>query len=89
MSTQEITSSKEQYTLWQILGIWSLAANPMWVLSLIVYVAVARGFDTDLLGLGVARMVLLSIGLAWLLILFLLIVRREEGNLRRGVRQMG
>lgn len=54
MSTQEITSSKNQYTLRQILGIWSLAAIPMGILSWVVYPAVARGFEADPLGSGVA-----------------------------------
>lgn len=93
MSTQTITSTTtpqersanyRQYTLWQILGIWSLAAIPMGVLSWIVYPAVARSFKSDPLGSGVARMVVLTIGLAWLFFLSLLIVRREEGDLRWG-----
>ena len=28
MSTKEITSKRDQYTLWQILGIWALASIP-------------------------------------------------------------
>lgn len=73
-----------QYSLWQILGIWPLAAIPMGILSWVVYPAVARGFESDPLGSGVMRIVLLTIGLAWLFSLALLIVRREEGDLRWG-----
>ena len=29
MSTKEITSEKDQYTLWRILGIWLAAGVPM------------------------------------------------------------
>lgn len=84
MSTREITSRKDQYSLWQILGIWALAAIPMGILSWIVYPAAARGLESDPLGSGVTRIVLLTIGLAWLLILSLIIVHREEGNLHWG-----
>ena len=95
MSTQELTSTnnvqalsvtseQDQYTLSQILGIWSLAAIPMGILSWVVYPVVARGFEADPLGSGVARIVLLTIGLAWLFFLSLLIVRWEEGDLRWG-----
>ena len=83
-SPQELSVNREkdQYTIWQILGIWALATIPMGVLSWVVYPAVARGFESDPLGSGVARIVLLTIGLAWLFFLSLLIVRREEGDLR-------
>lgn len=81
MSTQG-TSEENQYTLWQILGIWALAAIPMGLLSWFVYPAVARDFASDPLGLGVIRIVLLTIGLIWIFALALIIVRREEGDLR-------
>lgn len=89
MSTQEITSNRDQYTLWQILGIWSLAAIPMRISSWIVYPAAARGVDPDPLGSGAARILLLSVALTWLLVPSLLSVLRGEGDLRRQVRQMG
>jgi membrane protease YdiL (CAAX protease family) len=93
MSTQEITSTnkpqglaksseKGQYTLGQILGIWALAALPMGILSWIVFPAVSPDFNSDPLGAGVTRIVLLTIGLIWLFVLSMIIVRKEEGNLR-------
>jgi membrane protease YdiL (CAAX protease family) len=93
MSTQEISSAnhlqellisddKNQYTLWQILGIWSMAAIPVGILSWIVYPFVVRDFASDPLGSGVIRIVLITIGLVWLCVLSLVIVRREEGDLR-------
>ena len=93
MLTREITSRNNtqarstnykqgQYTLWRILGIWALATIPMGLLSWIVYPAVARSFKSDALGSAVTRIVLLTIGMAWLSILSLLIVRQEEGDLR-------
>src|SRR5436190_13794092 len=72
----------DQYSLWQILGIWALAALPMGILSWIVFPAVSPDFNSDPLGAGVTRIVLLTIGLVWLFVLSLIIVRKEEGNLR-------
>jgi hypothetical protein len=41
MSTQEITSKKDQYTLWQILGIWLAGGAPIWILAWLVYTMLA------------------------------------------------
>ena len=71
-----------QYTLWQILGIWALAVIPMGILSWVVFPAVSPDFRSDPLGAGVTRMVLITIGLIWLFVLSMIIVRKEEGNLR-------
>ncbi|HLE28699.1 MAG TPA: CPBP family intramembrane glutamic endopeptidase [Anaerolineales bacterium] len=72
----------EQYSLARILGIWVLAALPMGVLSWIVFPALSPDFGSDPLGAGVTRILLLTFGLAWLFILSMIIVRREEGDLR-------
>jgi membrane protease YdiL (CAAX protease family) len=72
----------DQYTIWQILGIWVLAALPMGILSWIVFPAVTPDFKSDPLGAGVTRMVLLSVGMIWQFILCMIIVRKEEGDLR-------
>src|SRR5512143_20749 len=72
----------DQYTLWQILGIWALAALPMGILSWVVFPAVTPDFNSDPLGAGVTRMVLLTVGMFWQFVLSLLIVRKEEGDLR-------
>lgn len=71
-----------QYPLAKILGIWALAAVPMGVLSWIVFPALSPDFGSDPLGAGVTRLVLLAVGLVWLFVLSMIIVRREEGNLR-------
>jgi hypothetical protein len=34
-----ITYKKDQYTLWQILGIWLVGSAPMWLLSWVAYPA--------------------------------------------------
>jgi membrane protease YdiL (CAAX protease family) len=72
----------EQYTLPKILGIWALAALPIGILSWGVFPRVAPDFRTDPLGAGVARLGLLTLGLIWLFAFSMIIVRREEGDLR-------
>lgn len=70
-----------QYSLAGILVIWALAALPMGVLGWIVFPALAPAPGTDPLAAGVIRVALLTAGLAWLFVLSLAIVAREEGGL--------
>src|ERR671914_985222 len=72
----------EQYSLARILGIWALAAAPMGILGWIAFPLLAPDFESDPLGSGVTRVVLLTLGLIWLFVLSMIIVRREEGDLR-------
>ena len=72
----------DQYSLAKILGLWALAAVPMGILSWVVFPRLAPDFQSDPLGAGVTRLALLTLGLIWLFVLSLLIVRQEEGNLR-------
>jgi membrane protease YdiL (CAAX protease family) len=74
--------TKDQYSLAKILGIWAAAALPMAILSWIVYPLVAPDSGSDPLGSGVARVVLLTLGLVWLFVLSMILVRQEEGDLR-------
>jgi membrane protease YdiL (CAAX protease family) len=76
------TEMGEQYSLAKILGIWALSALPMGILSWIVFPALSPDFNLDPLGAGVTRIVLLTIGLIWLFVLSMIIVRQEEGDLR-------
>jgi membrane protease YdiL (CAAX protease family) len=73
---------REQYSLAKILGIWALAVAPMGILGWIVFSLVAPEFESDPLGSGVTRIVLLTLGLVWLFVLSMIIVRRDEGDLR-------
>jgi uncharacterized protein len=73
---------REQYSLAKILGIWALAAAPMGILGWIVSPLLAPDFESDPLGSGVTRVVLLTLGLVWLFVLSMIIVRQEEGDLR-------
>ena len=72
----------DQYTLWQILGIWVLAAIPMGILSWVVFPALSPDLNSDPLGAGVTRIELITAGLIWQFVLCMIIVRKEEGNLR-------
>jgi uncharacterized protein len=72
----------QQYSFGRILGIWALAAVPMGILSWIIFPAVSPDFNSDPLQFGVIRLVLLALGLVWLFVLSMIIVRREEGDLR-------
>jgi len=80
-TTTETVPDGEQYSLGKILGIWLLATVPMGVLSWVAFPALSPDFDSDPLGAGVTRFVLLTLGLIWLFALSLIIVRREEGDL--------
>jgi CAAX protease family protein len=79
-----VTSERhgEEYSLAKILGIWALAAAPMGVLSWIVLPPLALDPGPDPLGFGVTRLALLTLGLVWLFVLSMILVRREEGDLR-------
>ena len=73
---------RAQYSVPKIVGIWALAAVPMGLLGWIAFPLLAPDATADPLGAGVTRVVLLTLGLLWLFVLSLLIVRREEGDLR-------
>jgi uncharacterized protein len=54
----------------------------MGILGWVASPLLAPGFGSDPLGAGVTRLMLLTLGLIWLFVLSMIIVRREEGNLR-------
>ena len=75
-----VEQDRDQYSLWQIMGIWLAAGAPMWILGWLVYPALSQNLtavDASLL-----RMKLLTIGLMWQFVLSMLILYREEGNIR-------
>jgi len=73
-------SSKNQYTLWQILGIWLAAGAPMWILGWVAYPAMSAGLPP--VEAGLLRVKLLTVGLIWEFVLAMIILYREEGNIR-------
>jgi membrane protease YdiL (CAAX protease family) len=80
--TNVVAKTGEQYSLAKILGIWALAALPMGVLSWVVFPALSPDPESDPLGAGVTRIAVLTIGLIWMFVLSLILVRQEEGDLR-------
>jgi membrane protease YdiL (CAAX protease family) len=75
-----LTSMKDQYTIWQILGIWLTAAVPMGLLGWVVFPTLSA--DLAPLDAGLLRMELFAGGLAWQFVLAMIILYREEGNIR-------
>ena len=71
-----------QYSLAQILGLWALATVPMGLLGWVVFPLLVPDVGSDPLRAGATRLALLALGLIWLFALSMLIVRREEGDLR-------
>ena len=71
-----------QYSLAKILARWVAAAAPMGILSYVVYPAMAPDFESDPIGAAKTRVALLTVGLIWMFVLSLIIVYREEGDLR-------
>jgi membrane protease YdiL (CAAX protease family) len=80
MNDSTATQSNDQYSLAKILGLWVAAAAPMALLGWVVHPALAA--KSDPLGSGVIRVILMTVGLIWQFILSMIIVYREEGDLR-------
>jgi len=78
--SQKAVGTKEQYSLAQILGLWVAAAAPMALLGWVAHPALAA--KSDPLGSGVIRVILMTVGLIWQFVLSMIIVYREEGDLR-------
>ena len=81
-ASPEAAGTKEQYSLAKILGIWAAAAVPMGILSLVVYPALTPDRAANPLGAAVTRTILMLAGLVWQFVLAMLVVYREEGNVR-------
>ena len=75
-----IEQEKGQYTIWQIIGIWLAAGAPMWILGWLIYPALSQ--DLSVVDAGLLRIKLLTVGLIWEFVLSMLILHREEGNIR-------
>ena len=91
MSTQEMisrntiqdlstNSTKTQYTLWQILGIWLAGGAPIWIIAWLVYPALHQGLS--LMEGGLLLLKLEILGLVWQFVFSMFILYREEGDIR-------
>ena len=80
MKQTEQADHINQYTLWQILGIWLAAGAPMWLLGWVAYPAMSARLPP--VDAGLLRMKLLTVGLIWQFVLAMIILYREEGDIR-------
>ncbi len=72
-------AARAKYSLSQILGIWAAATLPKGLAAWIPLPTALRAGPFETL---VSRVALLTLGLIWLFVLSLLILYREEGDLR-------
>ena len=80
MSAEKTISKTEQYKLWQIFVIWLAAGVPMWLLGWVAYPALSA--DLHQTDAGLLRIKLMTVGLVWQFVLAMIILYREEGNIR-------
>jgi len=74
------TENNKQYNLWQILGIWALGGVPMWLLGWFIHPALSKNLSD--MEAGLLRIELFAFGLMWQFLLAMIILYREEGNIR-------
>ncbi len=79
MTNTNVTQAEPQYSLTKILVIWAAATIPMGVLGWVIGPALEPYTD---LAPGFVRVMALTVGLIWLFALSMIIVYREEGNIR-------
>ena len=80
LQERSTTDEKGQYTLWQMLGIWLAGGAPIWILAWLVYPALRQGLAA--MDAGLLWMKLALLGLIWQFVLSILILYREEGDMR-------
>jgi membrane protease YdiL (CAAX protease family) len=82
LTNQSPAKVESQYSLAKILGIWAAAAVPMPFLSFVIGPALAPVVD---LKVEIVRWMMIIVGLAWLFVLSMIMLRRELGTLRWSV----
>ena len=80
--TQPASNHAPRYALLHLAGIWAAAALPMAILGWFITPAIAPDIQADPVGAVAVRLGALTLGLIWLFALSLIIVYREEGDLR-------
>jgi membrane protease YdiL (CAAX protease family) len=75
-----LVQETNQYSLWNIIGIWLAAGAPMWVLGWLIYPALSQNLSA--VDAGLLRIKLITLGLVWQFVLSMVILYREEGNIR-------
>jgi membrane protease YdiL (CAAX protease family) len=84
ITSQQTVGTKGQYSLAKILGIWAAVTIPYFIIAWLVFPTITPDFESNPMGAVYARMGTFTIALAWVFVLSLIIVYREEGDLRWG-----
>ena len=79
LQTYSMSHEQDQYTLWQILGIWALVALPM---ALLIWVVAPAIIPHVPLHPGLTYWLLIIVGMMWQFVVSLAIMYRELGTLR-------
>jgi membrane protease YdiL (CAAX protease family) len=80
--SQKAVGTGDQYSLAKILGIFAAVTIPYFIVAWVIFPAISPDFEIDPMGAGYARMGTLTVALAWGFLLAMIIVYREEGDLR-------
>ena len=80
MNNTASIDSNGQYPLAKILGIWLAGGAPLWIFGWLVHPALSQGLLA--VDRGLLWMKLMIIGLVWQFVFSMLILYREEGNIR-------
>lgn len=81
-TTHPASTEAPRYALLRVIGIWAAAALPMGILGWIIAPALTPDIEANPVRAVVTRYSVLTVGLIWQFILALMIVYREEGDLR-------
>ena len=81
-ASPKVVGTEEQYSLAKILGLWAATALPLGFMGWVVFPALAPDWGVDPMGVGFVRMATITVALIWDFVLALMIVYREEGDLR-------
>ena len=82
MTTSTSPQSESQYSLAKILGLWVMAAAPFPILSFVIGPALAPVIG---LKIEIVRWMMIIVGLIWVFVLSMIVLRRELGTLRWSV----
>jgi membrane protease YdiL (CAAX protease family) len=80
--SQKAVGTGDQYSLAKILGIFAAVTIPYFIIAWVIFPAISPDFGIDPMGAGYARMGTFAVALAWGFVLAMIIVYREEGDLR-------